>query len=52
MHSASTLTGIVTIEENVDPPIADVLSNLLIGADTLSDNLMRSMMTSLINAER
>ena len=42
MHSASTLTGIVTIEGNVDPPIADVLSKLMISAHTLSDNLMSS----------
>lgn len=51
MHSASTLTGIVTIEGNVDPPVADVLSNLIISAHTLSDNLTSSMVTSPINAD-
>ena len=43
MHSASSLVGIVTIEGNVDPPIADVLSKLMISAHTLSDNLMSSV---------
>lgn len=51
MHSASTLTGIVTIEGNADPPIADVLSKLMISAHTLSDNLMSSTVTSPINAD-
>ena len=51
MHSASTVTGIVTIEGNVDPPIADVLSKLMIGAHTLSDNLTSSTVTSPINAD-
>ena len=51
MHSASTLTGIVTIEGNVDPPIADVLSKLTISAHTLSANQMSSMVTSPINAD-
>jgi len=51
MHSASTLTGIVTIEGNIDPPIADVLSKLMISAHTLSDNLMSSTVTSPINAD-
>jgi hypothetical protein len=51
MHSASTLTGIVTIEGNGDPPIADVLSRLMISAHTLSDNLMSSTVTSPINAD-
>ena|SRR5687767_559111 len=50
MHSASTLTGIVTIEGNVDPPIAEVLSKLMISAHTFADNLMSSTMTSPINA--
>ena len=45
MHSASTLTGIVTIEGNVDPPVADVLSKLMISAHTSSDNLMSSTVT-------
>ena len=50
MHSASTLTGIVTIEGNVDPT-ADVLSKLMITAHTLTDNLMSSTVTSPINAD-
>ena len=50
MHSASILTGIVTIEGAVDPPVADRLSNLLIGANTLSTNLMSATVTSPINA--
>jgi len=51
MHSASTLTGIVTIEGNVDPPIADVLSKLTISAHTSSNNPMSSSVTSPINAD-
>jgi hypothetical protein len=51
MHSASTLTGIITIETNVDPPIEGVLSKLMISAHTLSDNLMSSTVTSPINAD-
>ena len=51
MHFASTLTGIVTIEGNVDPPIADVLSKLMVSASTLTDNLMSSTVTSPINAD-
>jgi protocatechuate 3,4-dioxygenase beta subunit len=51
MHSASILTGIVTIEGNVDPPVTDVLSKLMISAYTLSDNLMGSVVTSSINAD-
>ena len=51
MHSASSLTGIVTIEGNVDPPVADVLSKLMIHAHILSDNLMTSTVTSPINAD-
>jgi hypothetical protein len=51
MYSASTLTGIVTIEGNVDRPIADVLSKLMISAHTLYDNLMSSSVTSPITAD-
>ena len=51
MHSASTLSGIVTIEGNLDTPIADVLSKLRISADTLSDKPTRSGVTSTINAD-
>ena len=49
MHYASTLTGIVTIEGNVEP--ADVLSKLIISAHTSSDNLMGSTVSSPINAD-
>ena len=51
MHSASTLTGIVTIEGNVDPPIADVLAKLMISAHTSSNNLTSSAVTAPINAD-
>lgn len=51
MHSASTLTGVVTVEGNVDPPVADVLPKLTISAHTLSDNLMGSTVTSPVNAD-
>ncbi|HEX6731961.1 MAG TPA: carboxypeptidase-like regulatory domain-containing protein [Pyrinomonadaceae bacterium] len=51
MHSASTLTGIVILEGNADPPIAEVLSKLMISAHTLTDNLMSSTVTSPINAD-
>ena len=51
MHSASTLTGIATIEGIVDPAIADVLPKLMIIANTSSDNLMNSTVTSSINAD-
>ncbi|HET9789399.1 MAG TPA: carboxypeptidase regulatory-like domain-containing protein, partial [Pyrinomonadaceae bacterium] len=51
MHSASTLTGIVTIEGIADSPIADVLPKLMISAHTLSDNQMSSHVTSPINAD-
>jgi hypothetical protein len=51
MHSASTLTGVVTIEGNVDPAIADVLSKLMISARTLSDKLMSATVTSPVNAD-
>ena len=51
MHSASTLTGIVTIEGNVDPPNADALAKLMIGAHTWSDKPMSSTVTSPINAD-
>jgi hypothetical protein len=40
MHYASTLTGIATIEGNVDPPVLDDLSQLIIVAHTSSPNLV------------
>jgi protocatechuate 3,4-dioxygenase beta subunit len=51
MHSASTLTGIVTIEGNVDLPVADILSKLMITAHTLSDDLMSSTSSSPVTAD-
>jgi hypothetical protein len=51
MHSASTLTGVVTIEGTVDLPIADILSKLMISAHTLSDGLMSSNSSSPITAD-
>ena len=51
MHSASTLSGIVTIEGNLDAPIADVMSNVMISANTLSNNMTSSGVTSPINAD-
>ena len=51
MHSAATVTGIVTIEGNADPPIADVLSKLTIYAHTLSDNMMSSTLSAPVNPD-
>ena len=51
VHSASTLTGVVTIEGSVYPSIADVLSRLTIYAHTMSDNMMSSTVTSPVNAD-
>jgi len=51
MHSASTLTGIVTVEGNVDPPLADILSKLMISAHTLSDDLMSSDRSSPVGPD-
>ena len=51
MHTASTLTGIVTIEGIVDPPTANVLSRIMISAHTVSDKLMSSTVTAPINAD-
>jgi len=51
MHSASTLTGIVTIEGNVDPPIADALSKVMIAVRTLSESPLSSLVASPINAD-
>ncbi len=48
MHSASTVTGIVTIEGNVDLPVADVLSRLMIYAHT-SDNMTGSTVSERVN---
>jgi len=51
MYSASTLTGIVTIEGNVDPAIVDALSKVMTASRTLSDNPVSSLVTSSINAD-
>lgn len=51
MHSASTITGVVTIEGNIDLPVADILSKLMISASTLSDGLMSSNSSSPITAD-
>jgi len=51
MHPGSTLTGIVTIEGNVDAPIAEVVSKLIISAYTLSDSPMSSTMSSPIGVD-
>jgi hypothetical protein len=51
MHSGSTLTGIVTIEGNVDPLVVDILSKLMISAHTLSDDLRSSSMSSSIGVD-
>ena len=51
MRSASTLTGIVTIEGNIDLPIADVLSKLMINAHTMSGDMMGSSVHASVNAD-
>ncbi|HUS12958.1 MAG TPA: carboxypeptidase-like regulatory domain-containing protein [Pyrinomonadaceae bacterium] len=51
MHSASTLSGIVTVEGYVDIPVADLFSKLIISALTWSDNLTASTMSSPISAD-
>lgn len=51
MHSASTLTGIVTIEGSVYPFTPDVLSRLTVYAHTMTDNMTSSTVTSPINAD-
>ena len=51
MHSASTLTGVVTIEGDVDVPVMDILSKLTISAQNLSDDLMTSNSLSPVTAD-
>lgn len=51
MHTASTVTGIVTIEGSVDLPIADVLSKLMLSAHTSSNNMMSSTVSAPVNAD-
>ena len=52
VHTASTLTGIVTFEGNVDPAGASgVLSKIRISANTSSDDMMSSTVTAPINAD-
>jgi len=49
MHYASTLTGIVTVEGDVDPSVADDLSKIIIFAHT--DRLMSSGASSTISPD-
>jgi protocatechuate 3,4-dioxygenase beta subunit len=42
MHPGSALTGIVTVEGNVDAPVTEFMSKLIISAHPLSDGLMSS----------
>lgn len=51
MHSASTVTGIVTIEGSIDLPVADVLSKVMIYANTSSNNMMSSTVSAPVNAD-
>lgn len=51
MHSASTMTGIVTIEGSVDPAIGNMLPKLMIVAATLSTDLMGSSVSVNVNAD-
>jgi protocatechuate 3,4-dioxygenase beta subunit len=51
MHSASTLTGIVTVEGNVDANGADVLSKLMILASTSYGRFMSSTVRAPISAD-
>jgi hypothetical protein len=51
MHSASTLTGVVTIEGSVDPANGDMPPRLMISATTLSTDLMGSSVTANVNPE-
>jgi hypothetical protein len=51
MHSGSTLTGIVTVEGNVDAPVTEFVSKLIVSAHPLSDGLMSSTMSSGIRTD-
>ena len=51
MHYASTLSGIVTVEGNVDPPVADDLSKLIILGSTPLTGLMSSTVSALIGSD-
>jgi hypothetical protein len=51
MHSASTLTGTVSVEGNPDLPVADLLSQLRILADTVSTGLMSSTTSSPVSPD-
>jgi len=51
MHTASTVAGVVTIEGSVDLPVADVLSKMMIVANTLSDNMMSSALSARVNTD-
>jgi hypothetical protein len=51
MHPGSTLTGIVTVEGNVDAPVVELVSKLIISAHTLLDGLTSSTMSSPIGVD-
>lgn len=52
MHSAATLTGVVTVQSYVDVNVADLFSNLIIIAhSSSSDDLTSSTMSSTISAD-
>jgi hypothetical protein len=53
LHTASTISGIVTIEGSVDLPTADVLSKVMIIAHTSSTNnmMMSSTLSERVNAD-
>jgi len=51
MHSASSVTGIVTIEGSVDLPSADVLSKLMIYAHSSSNDMMSTTVSAPVNAD-
>jgi hypothetical protein len=51
MHYASILAGTVSVEGNIDIPVADVLSKVLVTAHTLSDGLMSSTTSSPIGPD-
>ncbi|HET6863447.1 MAG TPA: carboxypeptidase-like regulatory domain-containing protein [Pyrinomonadaceae bacterium] len=51
MHSASIMTGVVTIEGSVDPAIGNMPPMLMITAATLSTELMGSSVTANVNPD-
>ena len=51
LHTASTISGIVTIEGSVDLPGANVLSEVMIIAHTSANNMMSSSVSTRVNAD-